>query len=131
MSDGKLSTALPSFSIVVAPNRAPTISGTPATTVTVGQSYSFTPTAADADGQSLTFSIVNKPTWASFSTDNGRLSGTPAAADVGVHTGIVIRVSDGSDDGFVTVVRNHRRGGESRTNDRRHASDLGGGGAGL
>ena len=95
VSDGRLTTALPAFSITVAANRAPTITGTPATTATVGQAYSFTPSASDPDGQTLTFSIVNKPSWANFSTSTGRLSGTPASANVGTTTGIVIRVSDG------------------------------------
>jgi hypothetical protein len=72
------------------------ISGTPATSVTVGQAYSFTPTASDPDGQALTFSIVNMPSWASFSTATGRLSGTPAAGNAGSYAGIVISVSDGT-----------------------------------
>lgn len=75
----------------------PIISGTPATVVMEGDAYSFTPTASDADvgiGGQLTFSINNKPTWAIFNTATGRLSGTPAHADVGSYTNIVIRVSD-------------------------------------
>ena len=55
----------------------PTISGAPATTVVVGTPYTFTPTASDPDGQPLTFSIRNRPTWASFDTATGRLQGTP------------------------------------------------------
>jgi hypothetical protein len=43
----------------------------------------------------LTFSIVNKPAWATFTTSTGRLQGTPAAGDVGTISGIVISVSDG------------------------------------
>jgi hypothetical protein len=76
-------------------NRAPTISGTPATTVVAGSAYTFQPDAIDADGNALTFSIDNRPTWATFSTSTGRLSGTPAAGNVGTTTGVVIRVSDG------------------------------------
>ncbi len=95
VSDGRLTTSLPGFTVAVAANRAPTITGTPATTATVGQAYSFTPSASDPDGQSLTFSIVNRPTWANFNTSTGRLSGTPTSAQVGTTTGIVIRVSDG------------------------------------
>src|SRR5688572_13922307 len=76
-------------------NRAPTISGTPATTVSQGSSYSFTPTAADADGDGLIFGVDAKPSWAAFNTSTGALSGTPAASDVGMHRGIVIFVSDG------------------------------------
>jgi Putative Ig domain len=57
--------------------------------------YTFTPTAADADGDTLAFSIQNKPAWATFSTTTGKLSGTPAAADVGTYSNIAITVSDG------------------------------------
>lgn len=90
--------SLPSFTIQVsAPaNRAPTISGTPATSVAVGAAYSFQPSASDADGNTLTFTIANKPTWATFSTSTGLLSGTPSSGDVGSTTGIVISVSDGT-----------------------------------
>jgi hypothetical protein len=76
-------------------NRAPTISGTPANTVTAGSAYAFQPDAVDPDGNALTFSIDNRPTWATFSTTTGRLSGTPAVGSVGTTSGIVIRVSDG------------------------------------
>lgn len=77
-------------------NHAPTISGTPGTQVMQAQVYAFTPTATDTDGDVLTFSITNKPSWASFNTSTGRLSGTPAAADVGTYANIAIGVSDGT-----------------------------------
>lgn len=76
-------------------NRAPTISGTPPASVAVGTAYSFRPTASDADRDTLTYSITNRPSWASFNTSNGTLSGTPTAAQVGTYSNIVIRVSDG------------------------------------
>ena len=95
VTDGVAVSSLPAFSILVNPaNRAPVISGTPATSVVAGQSYSFQPTASDADGDTLNFSIANKPAWASFNAVTGRLSGTPTAA--GTHGGIVISVDDGS-----------------------------------
>ena len=95
VSDGKASASLAPFSIQVTapPNRAPTITGQPLTTVTAGQAYSFTPTASDPDGDVLTFSIQNRPAWATFSPTTGRLSGTPTVA--GTHTNILIAVSDG------------------------------------
>src|SRR6476620_527789 len=74
---------------------APRITGTPATSMTVGQSYSFTPKATDADGNKLTFSIANRPAWASFSSATGQLWGTPFAEHAKVWSGIVISVSDG------------------------------------
>ena len=76
-------------------NRPPVISGSPAGSVTIGQSYSFQPSASDPDGQQLTFSVSNLPAWAAFSTSTGRLSGTPAAADAGTFSNIVISVTDG------------------------------------
>jgi hypothetical protein len=98
VSDGSAKASLPAFTITVnaAPNRPPTISGTPATSVLQGVAYSFQPTATDPDGNTLTFSIANKPAWASFDAATGRLTGTPGAANVGTTTGIVISVSDGA-----------------------------------
>jgi hypothetical protein len=97
VSDGKASTPLPAFSIQVQapPNRPPTITGTPGTTSTVGAAWSFQPSASDPDGNSLTYSIQNKPAWATFSTTNGRLNGTPATSNVGTYSNIRISVSDG------------------------------------
>jgi hypothetical protein len=76
-------------------NHAPTISGTAPAAVNAASPYSFVPTATDADGDTLAFSIQNKPAWATFSTSTGKLSGTPAAADVGTYSNIAIAVSDG------------------------------------
>ena len=74
VSDGKSIADVPTYSIVVGtPNRAPVMSGAPATTVDVGSAYSFRPTASDPDGNALTFSIANKPSWASFNTSTGTL----------------------------------------------------------
>ncbi|MDB6091106.1 MAG: hypothetical protein JWN85_3890 [Gammaproteobacteria bacterium] len=97
VSDGKASVSLPSFSIQVtaAPNSAPMISGTPATQVQAGHAYSFTPTASDANGDTLSFSVQNKPSWASFSIATGQVSGTPASTNVGTYANIVVSVSDG------------------------------------
>jgi hypothetical protein len=97
VSDGHDSASLPAFAIDVQelPNRAPTISGTPTSSVTAGTAYSFTPSATDPDNDALGYTIQNKPTWAAFSTSTGRLSGTPSSADVATFSGIVITVSDG------------------------------------
>ena len=77
-------------------NSAPTISGNPAPAVNVGDTYSFTPSASDADGDTLTFSIQNQPSWASFDSSSGEISGTPELGDVGMYSGISISVSDGT-----------------------------------
>ena len=70
------------------------VSGTPATTVVAGQAYSFTPSVTVSSG-TATFSIQNAPTWASFNTSTGALTGTPPLADVGTYSNITITASDG------------------------------------
>jgi len=98
LSDTMATSSLAPFSItVVATNSLPSISGAPATSATVGEAYSFVPSASDPDGQRLTFSIANRPSWAQFDSATGRLSGTPAAGNVGSTSGIVISASDGQD----------------------------------
>jgi hypothetical protein len=97
VTDGKATAALPAFAIVVqaAANRAPSIAGLAAVTATVGTAYSFQPTASDPDGNTLGYSIVNKPSWATFSTATGALTGTPTVAAIGSYSNISISVSDG------------------------------------
>jgi hypothetical protein len=76
-------------------NAAPLISGLPGTDIAVGESYSFTPTATDSDGDKLTFSVDNKPDWADFDTGSGELSGQPTLGMAGDYRDIRISVSDG------------------------------------
>ena len=58
--------------------------------------YNFQPSGADPDGDTLTYSVPEPPSWATFNTSTGRLSGTPSAAQAGTYSNIVIRVSDGT-----------------------------------
>jgi hypothetical protein len=81
--------------VAVAANRAPTISGTPPTQAREGLAYAFIPKAGDADGDTLKFSIVNRPAWASFNRATGALTGTPGPGTVGYYPDIRIRVNDG------------------------------------
>jgi hypothetical protein len=75
----------------------PAINGSPATSVVVGQHYSFQPAASDSNSSStLTFSVENAPPWATFDTSTGQLSGTPTASEVGTYPNIIISVSDGT-----------------------------------
>ena len=96
VSDGTESASLSAFNLEVeSTNTPPTITGTPNTGVVVGTEYSFSPTGEDVDvGDILTYEINNKPTWATFSTATGTLTGTPMNSDVGTTMGIVITVSD-------------------------------------
>jgi len=74
----------------------PVIGGAPATTAIAGQSYDFQPSASDTAGKALTFAIYNRPSWATFSTSTGELSGTPSSTQVGTYSNISIVVSDGT-----------------------------------
>jgi len=108
VSDRTTSTSMPAFNIQVkaagassantsnTTSSAPLISGTPGMSVVAGGTYSFQPTVSNANGNPLSFSIRNKPAWASFSSSTGHLSGTPGTGDVGTYGNIVISVSDGA-----------------------------------
>lgn len=78
-----------------ASNAAPSISGQPFAEVVTGEAYEFRPSSSDPDGDPLTFTVQNKPAWASFDATSGRLAGTPVAGHEGDYADIVIRVSDG------------------------------------
>lgn len=96
VSDGTNTRTLGPFSITVTAlpttNRPPVISGTPLTSIVSGLLYSFTPTASDPDaGSTLTFTITNRPLWATFDPVTGTLSGI---ALLGNTSNIVIGVRD-------------------------------------
>lgn len=79
----------------VASNNQPVLLGTPKSGITAGSEYTFVPTAYDYDGDFLTFTINGKPSWATFDTKIGKLTGIPNLIDAGTYTNIVITVSDG------------------------------------
>ncbi|HUA87854.1 MAG TPA: putative Ig domain-containing protein [Steroidobacteraceae bacterium] len=105
--DGSASSAVLWFSITVQASSSGTpttgggsgplkISGSPASTVAAGKAYAFTPTTTDSSGKKISFSVTGKPSWASFSSATGALTGTPAAANVGKYSSIGIEAYDGS-----------------------------------
>ena len=84
---------------VVNTNDAPQITGTPPTSVKEDAVYSFTPLATDVDAEdTLTYKIVSKPEWATFSMSTGTLTGTPGNDDVAVYSDIVVSVVDAAKD---------------------------------
>ncbi|PKG85668.1 hypothetical protein CXF85_02420 [Colwellia sp. 75C3] len=94
-----VSASLVNFNLMVTnTNDAPTITGSPLTSVEEESLYSFTPLGADVDiGETATlvYTITNKPSWSSFNTSTGALTGTPVKTDVGIiSTAIVITVTD-------------------------------------
>ena len=134
VSDGTDSASLPAFAITVStpavPNQPPSIGGSPATTGREGVPYSFTPTASDPDGDSLTFGISNRPSWASFSTSSGRLAGTPPAGSAASFSG---NCNHGQrrQRRDVPAVLLDQRGGQPRADDQRFARHHGDGRASL
>lgn len=76
-------------------NSAPSIAGDPWPGIRYDEAYIFEPVASDPDGDALTFSLDNKPSWANFDTSTGRLDGQPTLGDIGVYSNIKIKVSDG------------------------------------
>jgi hypothetical protein len=73
----------------------PKIQGIAPTTATAGQPYSFQPQASGGTAP-LSFTIANKPVWASFDAATGKLSGTPSASEVGLYSNIEIAATDGT-----------------------------------
>jgi Putative Ig domain len=72
------------------------IQGSPATTVKVGQAYSFQPMVPGTTGAAVKFSITNTPAWAKFDATTGTLTGTPSATQVGTYKAIMIAAASGT-----------------------------------
>ena len=83
-------------SVSSASNATPTVAGTPATTVAINNRYSFQPTLTNPQAVPVSFSIQNKPVWATFASTTGALAGTPSASDAGSYPSIVISANSGS-----------------------------------
>ncbi|RDH87094.1 MAG: hypothetical protein DIZ78_06295 [endosymbiont of Escarpia spicata] len=92
VDDGTGNTDTIDVTVNIAPvNDAPTIGGT-APDGMVGIAYSFTPTSADTEGDTLTFTATNLPSWASINGTTGEIFGTPDAE--GEQANITITVTD-------------------------------------
>ena len=84
-------------------NEAPTIAGTPPATIAEDTAYRFIPEGGDKDANDMpVYSLSNNPAWLSVDADMGELSGTPANADVGEHTDIVLTVTSGGETATLT-----------------------------
>jgi hypothetical protein len=84
-------------------NTVLTMSGTPSASDATGEAYSFVPTTSNTGGGTLTFSIANKPTWASYNTATGALTGTPSSAQAAMYSNIQLSVSNGSASASIPV----------------------------
>ena len=75
-------------------NNIPIITSTEVTSVNEDTVYRYTFTATDMDsGDTVTLAAPTKPSWLSFDTRTGVLSGTPANRNVGDHS-IVLSATD-------------------------------------
>ncbi|TWX52598.1 putative Ig domain-containing protein [Colwellia hornerae] len=88
-----------SVTVPVPANNAAVITSAGITGATVGQAYSYTLMATDADNDTLAMSatIPGALSWLTFDDATGILSGTPASGDVAA-TEITLTVNDGSVD---------------------------------
>ncbi|MDH5694501.1 MAG: putative Ig domain-containing protein, partial [Gammaproteobacteria bacterium] len=103
VEDGTETKSLPAFSITVNNvNRAPTISGTPVSSIMVDEKYRFFPSASDEDGDTLSFSSENFPNWLSVNEITGEVHGTPAVNEIGTYTSLKLIVSDSRDSAVLT-----------------------------
>lgn len=101
VSDGTLTSAEQTVTIDITDvNETPFFTSSPGTAATEDQAYSYTITADDPEGDSLTFSATTLPAWLTLQ-DNGdgtaTLSGTPTNAYTGDNP-VTINVNDGSID---------------------------------
>ncbi|MBN1790239.1 MAG: putative Ig domain-containing protein [Bacteroidales bacterium] len=98
VSDGSASSDVYGATVAVNPvNDYPNFVSTPGVvTINVGDAYSFTFTAADVDGDPITWSAENLPGWLSFNTETHVVSGTPQSGDAGDYT-YTIYLDDGHD----------------------------------
>ena len=76
-------------------NRAPVLSTQAQVNISEGQSLSLPISAADADGDRLTYSVANLPAGASFDARSGLLNWTPTYDQAGTYDNIRVTVSDG------------------------------------
>ncbi len=81
--------------VITNTNDAPTFTSTAITSVNEDVLYTYTATATDDDGDSLTLAAATLPSWLTFTTTTGVLSGTPANSDVG-SVNITLTVTDGT-----------------------------------
>src|SRR5690349_21171811 len=75
-----------------------TLSGKPSRIAQPSVFYNFSPTVARTGTaeSNLTFSIENKPAWASFGRRHGTLYGVPHLSDAGTYSNIRITATDGN-----------------------------------
>jgi chaperone required for assembly of F1-ATPase len=96
VSDGSL-TASENITITVNNvNRPPVLNSIGSKSVNEGALLSYTISATDPDGDTLTYSASNLPTGANFNTSTQTFSWTPTFSQAGSYPNVHFQVSDGS-----------------------------------
>jgi hypothetical protein len=95
IAGGLLASAVLAMSFSSVSFAGTSIYGTPSTSVVATRYYGFQSWASDTDHKSLSYTIKNKPSWATFDARYGHLYGVPTAANVGTYSNILITASDG------------------------------------
>jgi imidazole glycerol phosphate synthase subunit HisF len=92
VSDGKGGTATQEFTIEI--NQMPTITSAPVTTATEGVLYAYDVNGEDADGDTLTFSLILFPSGMTIDTATGVINWIPSATQSGQYT-VTVQIDDG------------------------------------
>ena len=95
-SDESATAAAPAAVAVpaISNNAPPTIALAAVADAQVGATFDYQPVAQDPESDTLRFSAINLPSWASLDSTSGRISGTPGPADAGVYESISITAAD-------------------------------------
>jgi len=101
VSDDKVSVlqtySLTVVNVAVVPptNNLPVIISSPATQINEGQNYVYDVEATDADGNVLTYSLTQSPSWLSINSQTGLISGTAPFVSSNTNFTVTVVVSDG------------------------------------
>jgi hypothetical protein len=101
--------------VTITQDSPPAFTSTAVTTVDEDAVYNYPITASDADGDTATITVLNKPDWLSFTpatpgaTTTASLTGTPTNANVGGNQQVILRVTANGvvvDQSFTITVNN-------------------------
>ena len=96
VSSGSVTAATPATVDVpaISNNAPPSIVIAAVADAQVGAAFDYQPVAQDPESDTLRFTAVNLPTWASLDPTSGHISGTPGPNDAGLYESISITVAD-------------------------------------
>src|SRR5262249_40414073 len=95
LDDGQGAFTTQSFTVIVrAVNLPPAFVSTPLTRGTAGQTYAYAASAADPEGDALTFALTTGPAGMTIDPNTGLIRWTPAENQTGPNE-VAVRVSDG------------------------------------